>query len=183
MNYLRTKAAVAALLGFALVGCQPAVGSLNTGSSATVPSPSSSELTAIVQAAVEDRNGTVLDIPPSLLLADEQTTETYQDKRDRDLSVVARSKAGFKATGFIYTGFSTRVTVESIEVVGSKANVRFNEVTEQYQTSTADGRSSVPTSYALPLAATFLASADGWQIDSLVPSEHGGVLPMSVVED
>lgn len=105
------------------------------------------------------------------------------DQRDRDLSVVTRSKAGFKGTGFIYTAFSTTVTVESIEVAGSTAIVQFREVTEQYQTSIADGRGSVPSSYALPQTATFLASSDGWQLESIVPSGHGGGLPMSVVED
>lgn len=124
MKRLRTSAAVAALLSFALAGCQPAAAPLMVGSSAAVASPSSSELVAIVQAAVEDRNGTVLDSPPAPRLSDGQTTAAYRAKRERDLSVVARSKAGFKSTGFWYTSFSTTVTVESIDVNGSKASVR-----------------------------------------------------------
>lgn len=132
MKYPRTSAAVAALLGFALAGCQSAAGPLTAGSTAAVPSPSSSELAAIVQAAVEDRNGTVFDTPPAPRLADGRTTPDYRAKRERDLSVVARSKAGFKSTGFWYTSFSTTVTVESIEVTGSEASVQFKELTEEY---------------------------------------------------
>jgi len=182
MKRPRTSAAVAALLSFALAGCQPAAAPLMVGSSAAVASPSSSELAAIVQAAVEDRNGTVLDSPPAPRLSDGQTTAAYRAKRERDLSVVARSKAGFKSTGFWYTSFSTTVTVESIDVNGSKASVRFNELTEEYLASTANGPSSVPSGYSLPQTATFLASADGWQLDSIVLSVHGHGLPMSVVE-
>lgn len=183
MKYPRTLPAVAALLGFALAGCQPAALPLTVGSSAAVASPSSSELLAIVQTAVEDRNGTVLDTPPSPRLTDGQTTAAYRAKRERDLSVVARSKAGFKSTGFWYTSFSTTVTVESIDVTGSQASVRFKELTEEYLASTANGPSSVPSGYSLPQTATFLASADGWQLDSIAPSAHGFGLPMSIVED
>ena len=174
--------AVAAVLGFALVGCQPAAGPPTAGSSASVPGPSSSELAAIIQAAVEDRNGTVLDTPPAVRLAEGKMTAAYRSKRERDLSVVARSKAGFKAMGFWYTSFSTRVTVESVEVNGSEARVRFHELTEEHQASTANGPSSVPSGYSLPQIATFRTSGDGWQLDSIVPAVHGGGLPMSVVE-
>jgi hypothetical protein len=174
--------AVAAVLGFALVGCQPAAGPPTVGSSASVPGPSSSELAVIIQAAVEDRNGTVLDTPPAVRLAEGKMTAAYRSKRERDLSVVARSKAGFKAMGFWYTSFSTKVTVESVEVTGSEASVRFKELTEEYQASTATGPSSVPSGYSLPQTATFRTSGDGWQLDSIVPSVHGGGLPMSVVE-
>jgi hypothetical protein len=101
MKYPRTSAVAAALLGFALSGCQPAAGPLTVESSeAAVPSAPSSELTAIVQAAVEDRNGTALDVPPAPHLADPQTTAAYRAKRARDLPVVARSKAGFNSIGF-----------------------------------------------------------------------------------
>lgn len=182
MKCPRTSAAVAALLGLALVGCEQSAGQLTVGSSATGAGPPSSEPAAIVQTAVEDRNGTVLDIPPAALLADEQTTETYQAKRERDLSVVARSKAGLKSTGFWYTSFSTTVTVESIEVAGSEVIVHFKELTEEHLSSTANGPSSVPSGYSLAQIATFRASADGWQLDSIAPSVHGGGLPMSVVE-
>jgi hypothetical protein len=182
MKYPRTSAAVAALLGLALAGCQPTAGRLTVDPSVAAPSPSSSELAAIVQAAVEDRNGTVLDTPPAPLLADGQTTAAYRTKRERDLSVVARSKAGFKSAGFWYTSFSTTVTVESIEVTGSEASVHFKELTPEYLASTANGPSSVPTGYSLPHTATFRASADGWQLDSIDPSVRGGGLPMSVVE-
>lgn len=34
----------------------------------------------------------------------------------------------------------------------------------------------------LGTTATFRASADGWQLDSITPSAHGGGLQMSVVE-
>ncbi|WP_427004531.1 hypothetical protein [Pseudarthrobacter sp. H2] len=182
MKYPRTSAAVAALLGFALSGCQPAAGPLTAGSPAAVSSPSSSELAAIIQAAVEDRNGTALDTPPAPRLVDGQTTTAYRAKRERDLSVVARSKAGFKSAGFWYTSFSTTVTVESIEVAGSEASVHFKELTEEYLASKANGPSSVPSGYSLPQTATFRASADGWQLDSIAPSVHGGGMPMSVVE-
>ncbi|WP_426989252.1 hypothetical protein [Pseudarthrobacter sp. Y6] len=157
IKYLRTSAAVAALLGFALAWCQPAAGPLTVGPTATVPSPSSSELAAIVQAAVEDRNGTVLDVPTAPRLANGQTTAAYRAKRERDLPVVARSKTGFKSTGFWYTSFSTTVMVESIDVTGS-------EMTEEYLSSKTNGPRSVPAGYSLPQTATFRASADGWQL-------------------
>ena len=182
MKHPRTPAVTAALLGLALVGCQTTSGQLPGGSAASVPSPSSSELAAIVQAAVEDRNGTVLDTPPTPLLGEEQMTIGYQAKRERDLPVVARSKAGFKSTGFWYTSFSTQVTVESIEVKGSEASVRFKELTEEYLSSAANGPSSVPSSYILPQTAIFRASSDGWKLESIDPSEKGHGLPMSVVE-
>jgi hypothetical protein len=48
MTYQRSLAAIAVLLGFALSGCQPVAGPLTVGSpAAAVPSPSSSELSAI----------------------------------------------------------------------------------------------------------------------------------------
>ncbi len=124
MKYPRALTAVAALLGFALSGCQPAAGSLTVGSPAAVPS-SSSEFAAIIQAAVEDRNGTVLDTLPAPRLADGQATAAYQAKRARDLPVVTRSKAGLRSSGFWYTSFSTTVKVESIEVTGSEAVIHF----------------------------------------------------------
>ena len=96
--------------------------------------------------------------------------------------MVALSKAGFKSAGFWYTSFSTTVTVESIEVAGSEAGVRFKELSGEYLASTANGPSNVPSVYSLPQIATFLVSADGWQLDSIAPSEGGGGLPMSVVE-
>jgi hypothetical protein len=184
MKYPRTSAVIAALLGLALAACQPAVEPLTVASSAVAASPSSSELAAIIQTAVEDRNGTVLDTPPATRLAEGQTTAAYLAKRERDLLVVARSKAGFKSLGFWYTSFSTTVTVESVEVTGSEASLGFQELTEQYQASTANGPSSVPSGYSLPQTATFRASADGWQLDSIAPSlRGGGGLPMSIVED
>ncbi|TAP44854.1 hypothetical protein [Arthrobacter sp. S39] len=182
MKWPRASATVAALLTFALAGCHPAAVPLTVGSSAAVATPSSSELVAIVRAAVEDRNGTVLDNPPAPRLRDGQTTAAYRAKRERDLSVVTRSKSGFKSTGFWYTSFSTTIAVESIDVSGSQASVRFNELTEEYLASSANGPSSVPSGYSLPQTATFLASADGWQLDSIAPSVHGHGLPMSVVE-
>ena len=112
MKYPTCLVAGAAVLGFALAGCQPAAGPPTAGSSASVPGPSSSGLAAIIQAAVEDRNGTVLDIPPAARLAEGQMTAAYP----------------------------------------------------------------------LPQIATFRASGDGWQLDSIVPTVHGGGLPMSVVE-
>jgi hypothetical protein len=147
-----------------------------------VPGPSSSELAAIVQTAVEDRNGTVLDSPPAPRLADGQTTAAYRTKRERDIPVVVRKKARLKSAGFWYTSFSTTVTVESIEVTGSECSVHFKELTEEYLSSKRNGPSSVPEGYSLPQTATFRASADGWQLDSITPSEHGGGLPMSIVE-
>jgi hypothetical protein len=184
MKYARMSAVAVALLGFALSGCEPAAGPLTVESSeAAVPTPSSSELTAIVQAAIEDRNGTALDVPPAPRLADGQATAAYRAKRARDLPVVARSKAGFKSMGFWYTDFSTTVMVESIEVTGPTASVDFKELTEEHQASAANGPSSVPTDYSLPQTATFRASPDGWQLDSITPSVHGGGLPMSVVDN
>lgn len=85
--------------------------------------------------------------------------------------------------GFWYTSYSTNVTVESVEVTGSEAIVRFKELTEEYQASTANGPSSVPSGYSLPQIATFRASGDGWQLDSIHPTVHGFGLPMSIVED
>jgi hypothetical protein len=182
MKNRRTLVVVAALLGFALSVCQPAAAPLMVGSSAAAPSPSSAEPAAIVLAAVEDRNGTVLDPPAAPRLADEQTTAAYRAKRERDLRVVARSKAGFKSAGFWYTSFSTTVTVESIEVAGSEASVHFKELTEEHLASTANGPSNVPSGYSLPQIATFRASPDGWQLDRIAPSVRGGGMPMSVVE-
>ncbi len=174
--------AVAAVLGLVLAGCQPTAGPPTVGSSAAVPEPPSSELVAIIQAAVEDRNGTVLDSPPAARLAAEQMTAVYRTKRERDLAVVARSKARFTSMGFWYTSFSTTLTVESVEVTGSEATVRFKELTEEYQASAANGSSSVPSGYSLVQTATFRASGDDWQLDSIAPAVHGGVLPMSVVD-
>jgi uncharacterized lipoprotein YajG len=74
MVYPRTLTAVAALLAMALSGCQPAAGSLAVESPAAVPSSSSSEFAAVIQAAVEDRNGTVLDTLPAPRLTDGQAT-------------------------------------------------------------------------------------------------------------
>lgn len=65
MKHPRTVAAAAALLLFALCGCQETAGPLMPAATSSVPSPSSAELAAVVQAAVEDRNGTVLDTPPA----------------------------------------------------------------------------------------------------------------------
>ena len=96
--------------------------------------------------------------------------------------MVARSKAGFKSRGFGYTDFSTTITVESVEVSGSEASVTFKELTEEHQASAANGPSNVPSGYSLAQAATFRAPADGWQLDSITPSTHGGGLPMSIVE-
>lgn len=183
MKYPRTLTAVAALLGFALSGCQPAPGSLTVGLPAAVPGSSSSEFAAVIQAAVEDRNGTVLDTPPAPRLADGQATADYWAKRVRDLPVVTRSKAGFKSSGFSYTSFSTTVTVESIEVTGPEAIIRFKELTEEYLASTASGPSNIPSGYSLPQIATFRASTNGWQLDSIAPSVRGFGLPMSIVED
>ncbi|GAA5200845.1 hypothetical protein GCM10023346_43910 [Arthrobacter gyeryongensis] len=182
MKHPTYTVAVAVALGLALAGCQPDAGPLTSGSPAAAPSPSRSELAAIVQAAVEDRNGTVLDTPPAMSLAREHMTAAYLSKRERDLSTVARSKAGFKAMGFWYTSFSTKITVESVEVAGSEASVRFKELTEEYQTSTANGPSSIPSGYSLVQTATFRSSGDAWQLDSISPNVHGGGLPMSVVE-
>jgi hypothetical protein len=183
MRYRRTSAAIAVLLGLALSGCQPDAGPLTVESSASaVPSPSSSELAAIIQTAVEDRNGTVLDTPPAPRLADGQATAAYLAKRARDLPVVARSKAGFKSMGFWYTDFSTTITVESVEVTGSTASVHFKELTEEHQASAANGPSNVPSGYSVPKTATFRASADGWQLDSIAPSAPGGLLPMSIIK-
>lgn len=109
-------------------------------------------------------------------------TAAYRSKRARDLAVVARSKVGFKSMGFWYTSFSTKLTVESVEVTGSEASVPFKELTEEHQSSTTNGPSSVPSGYSLPQIATFRASGDGWQLDSIAPAVHGGGLPMSVVD-
>ncbi|MFC0458222.1 hypothetical protein ACFFGR_16970 [Arthrobacter liuii] len=96
---------------------------------------------------------------------------------------MTRSKTGFKSMGFWYTSFSTTVTVESVEVTGSEASVRFKELTEEYQASTANGPTSVPSSYSLPQIARFRASGDGgWQLDSITPTVHEGILPMSIVD-
>jgi hypothetical protein len=182
MKYPTYMVAVVAVLGLALAGCQPAAGPVAVGSPAAVPGPSSSDLAEIIQTAVEDRNGTVLDTPPAARLAEGQMTAAYRSKRERDLSVVARSKSRLKVTGFWYTSFSTKVTVESVEVAGSEASVRFKEMTQEYQASTATGQSSVPSGYSLPQIATFRASGSGWQLDSIVPAVHGDALPMSVIE-
>lgn len=153
MKYPTYLVALAVVLGLALAGCQPAAAPLTVGSSAS--GPSSSELAAIIQTAVEDRNSTVLDAPPAARLDEGEATAAYRSKRERDLLVVARAKAGFKSKGFWYTSFSTTVTVESIQVSGSEASVQFKELTEQYQASTANGPSSVPSGYSLPQTATF----------------------------
>lgn len=182
MKHPRTLTAVAALLGFALSGCQPAAGPLPVGLPAAVPN-SSSEFTAIIQAAVEDRNGTVLDTLPAQRLADGQATADYRAKVERDLPVVTRSKAGFKSSGFWYTSFSTTVAVESLEVTGSEVFIHFKELTEEYLASTANGPSNVPSRYSLQQVATFRASTEGWQLDSIAPSVRGFGLPMSIVED
>lgn len=183
MKHPGTGAAAVVLLGLALSGCQATAGLPPVESStAAAPSPSSAEFTPIIQTAVEDRNGTVLDVPPAPRLADAQTTAAYRAKRARDLPVVARSKAGFKSMGFWYTDFSTKITVESVEVTGSTASVHFKELTEQHQASAANGPSNVPSGYSVSETATFRASADGWQLDSIAPSAPEGLLPMSIVK-
>lgn len=183
MKHPRTGAAVAVIFGLALSGCQPTAGPLPIESSTTgVPSPSSSELSAIIQTAVDDRNATVLDNPPAPHLAEGRTTAAYRAKRTRDLPVVARSKAGFKSKGFWYTDFSTKITVESVEVSGSTASVHFKELTEEHQASAANGPSNVSTGYSVSETAIFRGSADGWQLDSIAPSTPGGLLPMSIVK-
>jgi hypothetical protein len=182
MKHSRTLTAVAALLGFALSGCQPVAGP-TVGLPATEPGSSSSGFAAIIQAAVEDRNGTVLDTVPAPRLAEGQSTADYRAKAARDLPVVTRSKAGLKSFGFWYTSFSTTVTVESVEVTGSEAIIHFKELTEEYLASTANGPSNVPSGYSLPQIATFRACTDGWQLDSIAPAVHGFGLPMSIVED
>lgn len=184
MKHPGAGAAAVVLLGLALSGCQATAGPLPVESSAAaVPSPSSAEFMAMIQTAVEDRNGTILDVPAAPRLADAQTTEAYRAKRARDLPVVSRSKAGFKSKGFWYTDFSTKITVESVEVTGSTASVRFKELTEEHQSSAANGPSNVPSGYSVSETAKFLASADGWQLDSIAPSAPGGLLPMSIVKD
>ncbi|WP_066289755.1 hypothetical protein [Arthrobacter sp. B6] len=183
MKYPRTLTAVAVLLGLALSGCQAAGGSLTVEAPAAVPTSSSSGFEAIIQAAVEDRNGTVLDTVPAPRLAEGQATAAYRAKRVQDIPVVTRSKAGFRSSGFWYTSFSTTVTVESIDVTGSEAIIHFKELTEEHLASTANGPSNVPSGYSLPQTATFRASTDGWQLDSISPSVHGFGLPMSIVED
>ncbi|MGM7775891.1 hypothetical protein ACSVHC_07705 [Arthrobacter sp. KNU-44] len=183
MKRPRTGAAIAVLLGLALSGCQESAGPQPTpGPTSSLPSPSSSELTAIIQTAVEDRNGTVLDVPPAPRLTDAQTTTAYRAKRARDFPVVARSKAGFKSKGFWYSDFTTKITAESVEVTGSTASVHFKELTEEHQASAANGPSNVPSGYSVSETATFRASPDGWQLDSIAPSAPGGLLPMSIVK-
>ncbi|MDP9905582.1 hypothetical protein [Arthrobacter bambusae] len=147
-----------------------------------MPNPSSAELAAIIKTAVEDRNGTVLDNPSAPRLEDGQTTAACRAKRARDLPVVVRSKAGFRSKGFWYTDFSTKITVESVEVTGPTASVHFKELTEEHQASAANGPSKVPSGYSVSETATFRASADGWQLDSIAPSAPGGLLPMSIVK-
>jgi hypothetical protein len=172
MTCRRTSAATAVLLGLALSGCQPAAVPLTAESSAAaVPSPSSSELTAIIQTAVEDRNGAVLDTPPSPRLAEGKATAACRAKRARDLPAVTRSKAGFKTMGFWYTDFSTKITMETVEVTGSTASVHFKEWTEAHQASAAKGPSDVPSGYSVPQTPTFRASADGWPDGSWTASD------------
>lgn len=182
MKNPRALAVVAVVFGLALSGCQTPAGSLNPGSVPSVAIPSSAALSAIIQGALEDRNGAVLDTPPAPRLPQGQMTAAYRTKRARDLPVVERSKARLKSAGFWYTSFSTTVTVASVEGIGSKAIVHFKEQTEQYLASTANGPSNVPSGYSLPETATFLPSADGWQLESIEPSEQGGGLPMSIVK-
>ena len=196
-SVMSRKAVAAALLGVALAGCQPNPGPPNAGPPSAAPSiaapsiaaaaavatPSSAEFAATLQTAVEDRNGTALDTPPALRLPEAKTTAGYRAKRDRDLPVVTQSKARFKSFGFWYTSFSTTVTVESTEVKGAEASVHFKELTEQHLASAANGPSNVPEGYSLPQIATFRASADGWQLDSITPVGNNFGLPMSIVAD
>ena len=191
----RRRVFVAALLGLALAGCQPIAGPPSAGprspdspgtepsmaAAAAVATPSSAEFAAIIQTAVEDRNGVVLDTPPAPQLPEGKTTAAYRAKRERDLPVVTESKTRFKSFGFWYTSFSTTVTVESTELSGTEATVRFKELTEQHQSSAANGPSNVPAGYSLPQIATFKASVQGWQLDSITPVGNNFGLPMSVV--
>src|SRR6478752_6665186 len=201
-SVLSRKAVAAALLGVALAGCQPNPGPPNAGPSNAAPSnaapsnaapsiaaaaavatSSSAEFAATLQTAVEDRNGTALDTPPAPRLPEAKATADYRAKRDRDLPVVTQSKARFKSFGFWYTSFSTTVTVESMEVKGAEASVHFKELTEQHLASAANGPSNVPEGYSLPQIATFRASAEGWQLDSIAPVGNNFGLPMSIVAD
>lgn len=188
------RVVVVALLGLALAGCQPNAGAPGAGPSSTasssagppmtaaaVATPSSAEFAAIIQTAVQDRNGVVLDLPPAPRLPEGKTTAAYRAKRERDLPVVTESKKRFKSSGFWYTSFSTTVTVESTESHGPEATVRFKELTEQHLVSAANGPSNVPEGYSLPQIATFKASAQGWQLDSITAVGNNFGLPMSVV--
>ncbi|QDY89683.1 hypothetical protein E7Y32_05205 [Arthrobacter sp. UKPF54-2] len=190
----RRRVVVVALLGLALAGCQPNAGAPSAGApgaetssagpsmtAAAVATPSSAEFAAIIQTAVEDRNGVVLDLPPAPRLPEGKTTAAYRAKRERDLPVVTEAKTRFKSFGFWYTSFSTTVTVESTESSGAEATVRFKELTEQYQASAANGPNNVPEEYSLPQIATFKASAQGWQLDSITPVGNNFGLPMTVV--
>lgn len=186
---IRRRVVVAALLGLALAGCQPIAGPPSAGApsagpsmaAAAVATPSSAEFAAIIQTAVEDRNGVVLDLPPAPRLPEGKTTAAYRAKRERDLPVVTESKARFKSSGFWYTSFSTTVTVESTELSGAEATVHFKELTEQHLASAANGPSKVPEGYSLPQIAVFKASAQGWQLDSITPVGNNFGLPMAVV--
>jgi len=199
-SMMSRKAVAAALLGVALAGCQPNPGPPNAGPLPAAPSnavpanatpsiaaagaaatPASAEFAGIIQTAVEDRNGAVLDTPPAPRLPDGKTTADYRAKRDRDLPVVAQSKARFKSFGFWYTSFSTTLTFESTEIKGAEASVHFKELTEQHLASAANGPSNVPEGYSLPQIATFRASAEGWQLESITPVGKNFGLPMSIV--
>ena len=84
-TYRRSLAPSTVLLGFALSGCQPVAGPPTAGSpAAAAPTTSSSELSAIIQTAVEDRNGTALDVPPARHLRDAQSTAAYRAKRAKE---------------------------------------------------------------------------------------------------
>ena len=185
----RRRVVVVALLGLALAGCQPNAGAPGAESSSAGPSmtaaavatPSSAEFAAVIQTAVEDRNGVVLDLPPAPRLPEGKTTAAYRAKRDRDLPVVTEAKTRFKSFGFWYTSFSTTVTVESTESSGAEATVHFKELTEQHLASAANGPSNVPEGYSVPQVAMFKASAQGWQLDSITPVGNNFGLPMSIV--
>jgi len=149
------------------------------------PSPEKDRMTALILAAVEDRNSGILDAPPaSKRLADGDSTAGFQHARTRDAAELASRAKRLKHTGFWYVGTSSTVDVRSIVMPldRSYAVATFNELTELRIASKA-GPSDVPEMYSLDQTARFVATENGWQLSEIGLGDTGpkGLLPSTIV--
>jgi hypothetical protein len=184
MKYPRTSAVAAALRGFALSGCQPAAGPLAVESSeAAVPSAPSSELTAIVQAAVEDRNGTALDVSPG----------AASRRSPDDGGLPGQARAGPPCGGSVKGRIQVnRLLVHGLFDDGDGGVNRGDRFDGEraFQgidrgTPRLDGEWPEQRPVGLLVAADRNVPGIGGRVAarSITLSVHGGGLPMSVVED
>lgn len=149
------------------------------------PSPEKARMTAVILAAVEDRNSGILaEAPTSKRLADSDSTAAFKEAQTRETAELAARATRLKDTGFWYVGTSSTVDIRSVVMPldQSYAVATFNEFTE-LRIASAAGPSDVPTKYSLDQTARFVATDNGWQLSELGLSEPGskGLLPSTIV--